>query len=201
MVGSAAPAACASSTFGFTRFRDGIVGRPSTLLAHHFARRFVGADSEQPRVAKLAVHGPLDEPALHDDLGLDPVRAHARESYGFGERRRFHLEAVPLLPEVEQHARVAAGADLTGEDEVVTLVVADEQRAEADAGPLRVGEPAHHELLRGLAFHLQPLLRAAVLVDRVAPLRDDSFPPLRARLLPRARAYQLGHPSDRRLER
>jgi hypothetical protein len=44
------------------------------------------------------------------------------------------LEGVKALSEIEQQLRVEAGADLAGEHEVVAIVVADEQRPEADAG-------------------------------------------------------------------
>ncbi len=46
------------------------------------------------------------------------------------------------------------GADLAGEDEVVALEVADEQRAESDARALRVGEAADDEVLRRSHFIL-----------------------------------------------
>ena len=76
------------------------------------SRRLVGADAEQPGMAKLAVHRPLDEGDLHDDLGPHPVRAHARQADGFGERRLRDLERVQPRAEVEQQLRVEAGADL-----------------------------------------------------------------------------------------
>src|SRR5437867_1854925 len=126
--------------------------------------RLIGADAQQPRMAKLAVNGPLDERDLHDKLGTYPVRADARQADGFGERRLRDFKAPEPLAEVQQQLRVEAGADLPGEHEVVSLEVADEQRAEPDPAPLRIGESADHELLRRLAFHLQPVPRAAVLV-------------------------------------
>ena len=91
-------------------------------------------DAEQPRMAQLAVHRPLDEGDLHDDLGPHPVRAQARQADapcvngGFGD-----LERVEPRAQVEQQLGVEARADLAGEDEVVAFEVADEQRAEADA--------------------------------------------------------------------
>ena len=104
------------------------------------------------------------------------------------ERRRGDLERVEPRAQVEQQLRVEARADLAGEHEVVALEVADEQRAQADARALRIGEAADDELLARLALHLQPVRRAAVLVGRVAPLGDDALPALGARALPRLAA-------------
>ena len=174
--------------------------RDHDVSLHDLARRLVGADAEQPRMAQLAVHRPLDERDLHDDLGPHPVRAQARQPDGLGERRLRDLERVQPRAQIEQQLRVEAGADLAGEDEVVPLEVADEQRAQADARALRIGEPADHELLRRLALHLQPVRRAAVLVRRVAPLRDDALPALAARALPRLRIVERRHALQRRLE-
>ena len=68
---------------------------------------------------ELAVHRPLDERDLHDDLGADPVRAQARQPDALGERRLRDLERIQPRAEVQQQLRVEAGADLPGEDEVV----------------------------------------------------------------------------------
>ena len=97
------------------------------------------------------------------------------------------FDGVEALSQIQQQLRVEAGADLAGEDEVAAFVVADEQRAEPDARALRIGEPADDELLRRLAFHLQPVFRAAMLVGRAAALGDDAFPSFAARALPRVR--------------
>ena len=135
-------------------------------------------------MAKLAVHRPLDEGNLHDDLGPHPVRANARQSDGFGERRFRDLDRIEPRAKFQQQLGIEARADLPGEDEVVALEISDEQRAQADASALRIGESADHELLRRLALHLQPVRRAAMLVLRIAPFRDHAFPSLAARALP-----------------
>ena len=71
----------------------------------------------------------------------------------FGEGRPREISsASSRARSVEQQLRVEAGADLAGEDEVVALEIADEQRAQADPAALRVGEPADHELLRASHF-------------------------------------------------
>ena len=92
---------------------------------------------------------------------------------------------IEARAQVEQQLRVEAGADLAGKHEVLAFVVADEQRAEADARALRIGKAADDELLRRLALHLQPVLRAAMLVRRAAAFRDHAFPAFAPRAFPR----------------
>src|SRR5439155_5580075 len=156
----------------------------SRRLAHYVARVLVEADAEQPRMPQLAVHGPLDEGDLHDDLRARPMRAQAGQPLRARERRRRDLDPIEPRAQIEQQLRVEAGADLAGEHEIVLLEIPDEQRAEADASALRIGEAADDELLRRLAFHLQPVRRTPMLVRRVAALRDDAFPALPAGPLP-----------------
>src|SRR5438128_6168687 len=97
---------------------------------------------------ELAVHGPLDEGDLHDNLGTHPMRAQARQSFASGERRLLDLETIEPRAQVEQQLRVEPGADLAGEDEIVLIEVADEERAQTGARALRIGEAADYELLR-----------------------------------------------------
>src|SRR5687767_4637050 len=125
---------------------------------------------------ELAVHGPLDETDLHDDGRSDPVGAETGKALGLRERRLRDFERVEPRAQVEQQLCVETGADLAGKDEVLSFVIADEQGAEADARALRIGEPADYELLRRLAFHLEPQRRAPLLVGRAAALGDDAFP-------------------------
>src|SRR5262245_29382312 len=113
------------------------------------------------------------------------MRPRSRQAAGLRERRRGDLEDVEAASQVQQELRVETGADLAGEDEVGSVLVADEQSAKADARPLRVGEPSDNELLRRLALHLQPVLRAAMLVGRTAPFRDHPFPTLTPGEVPR----------------
>src|SRR6185436_4930000 len=108
-------------------------------------------------MAQLAVRRPFDEGDLDDDLRTHPVRAHARQPDGLGERRLRDLERIEPRAELQQELRVEAGADLPGVDKVVVLAlrltlagrralssgeVADEQRAQTNASALRIGEPA-----------------------------------------------------------
>src|SRR6185503_19982212 len=121
-------------------------------LSDDRSRGLVGADAEQPRVAQLSVHRSLDEADLDDDLGTRPVGTDARQAYGAGEGRRRNFQRVEPRAQVEQQPGVEAGADLAREHEIVAVVVANEQRAEADARALRIGEAADHQLLRRLAL-------------------------------------------------
>src|SRR5262245_4354029 len=160
------------------------------MLPDDIARRLVEANAEEARMAQLAVHRPLDEADLHDDLRPHPVRAQPREALRARERRRGNLERVEPRTEIEQKLGVESCADLSGKAEVAALEVPDEQRAEPDALALRIGEAADDELLRLLAFHLQPARRSAVLVARSAALRDDAFPSLAPRDVPRVIALE-----------
>ena len=79
--------------------------------------------------------------------------------------------------------------DTLGEDWLDRALAHTATPCKGARGPLtriraRPGESAHHEVRLQLAFHLQPVRRAPVLVPRVTPLRDDAFPPFTARSLP-----------------
>ena len=144
------------------------------------------------------------------------MRAQARQALGLRERRLRNLERVQARAQLEQEGRVEAGADLSGKAEVflVTLrlllraprvlprgEVADEERAEADALALRIGEAADDERVPRLALHLQPALRPAMLVLRVAALGDDTFPPFGTRALPGFGTIECDRVLDRQLQR
>ena len=73
-------------------------------------------------MAQFAVAGPLNESDLHDDFGIDPVGAQAREAGGAGERGLRDFERVEFLTELKQQIVVEAGADFSGVDEVGCLV-------------------------------------------------------------------------------
>src|SRR5258707_1786195 len=93
-----------------------------------------------------------------------------------------------------------AGADLPGEDKIFVFKIADEERAQPNASAWGVGDPGDHQLLRFLALHLQPVRGAAMLVSRVAALRDYAFPALAARALPRLWIAERGHALQGRLK-
>ena len=63
-------------------------------------------------------------------------------------------------------------------------MITGEQRAETNTFALRIRKTPDEEILRQLAFHFKPLLRTAVLVNRTASLRDDSFPTFSLRAFP-----------------
>src|SRR5687767_14467673 len=120
-------------------------------------RRLVGAHAEQTGMPKLAVYRPFHERDRNDDFGSYPVHVEPRQTDRFGEGRLGALESGKTLAEIEQELRVEASADLTGEDEVVSLEVANEQSAEAEPTTSRIGEAADHELLGSFDLHLQPV--------------------------------------------
>src|SRR5687768_15826325 len=110
---------------------------------------------------ELPVCRPLDEADLDDDLGAHPV-CHPWKSDELRERPLGDLESVEPGAKIEQQSGVESRADLSSEDEVAVLVVADQKRAEPDTFPLRIGKSADDEVLRQLAFHLEPVLRSPV---------------------------------------
>ena len=91
-------------------------------------------------MTELAVLGPLNEAYLYDDLRTHPVGAHAWQADGFGRRRRLYFDLIELCAEVEQQLGIKAGTDLSRKDKDIAFIVPDEQSAEADAFPLRIGE-------------------------------------------------------------
>src|SRR6186997_19130 len=100
-------------------------------------------------MAKLVVAGPLDKRRLDDDRRLHPVRAQFRQARRDGKWRLGDFDRIEALAKIEQEFRVEARANLSGEHQVVAVVIANEQRPESDARALRIGEAADNELLRG----------------------------------------------------
>src|SRR6185369_14994379 len=98
-------------------------------------------------MAKLAVFGPLNETNLHFNFRTHPVRAHARQTDSFRERRLGYFHVIQARAQIEQEFGIEAGADLSGEDEVVALVMSNQQRTESDAFSLRIRKPTDDEVL------------------------------------------------------
>src|SRR3954447_10388712 len=165
--------------------RPGSDPRSGRTLAHDVARPLVLAQSEEARLTQPAGAGPLGEADLGDEPRLDPVGALRQRLDGLAEGRLVRLERVELLAQVRQRPGVEPGADLAGVAQDAVLVVADEQRAEADARALRLGEAADHDLLLEEALELEPVTRAAGAVRRIGALGDHALPALRARALVR----------------
>src|SRR5262245_23728152 len=108
---------------------------PSACLPYDVAGVLVGAQAKVARVAQLAVARPLGEPDLHHQLRSHPagaVLAHQTP----GERGRLLLDGRQQTVQAAQGGFVEAGADLAGVDEVASVVVAEQQRAQLDSAAL-----------------------------------------------------------------
>ncbi len=116
-------------------------------------------------MAKFPVDGPFNEGDRDHNLRPHPVLPDARQSGGDRERRLIDFLRAQSLAKVEQQLAVETGADFSGEDEVVTPVVADQQRTETDPCALGIGKASDDKIAGDFAFHLQPLFRAPMLVD------------------------------------
>src|SRR5215468_11441002 len=87
------------------------------------------------------------------------------------------------MAEVDRHAAAEAGPDLAHVHETSRVVVhSEEQRTDAGAAALGIGEAADHELLLLDALRLQPAPAAARPVRRVPALRDHALERHAARL-------------------
>src|SRR5258708_936425 len=131
------------------------------------------SDTQQPRMAQLAMCGPLNKPNLHDDLRTHPVCTQARQSNSFRKRRLPYLEIIQSCTQLQQQLGVEASSNLSREHKLVTFVITNQERTESDAFALRICESPNDELLRHLALHFQPMFRTALFINRIAPLRDD----------------------------
>jgi hypothetical protein len=125
-------------------------------------------------MSNLAVVGPLGEGDLGDELRLHPVRVFAKPP---GRRRReralCRFELVQRRSELARAFCREAGPDLAGEDQIVAVVVADEQRADSYARPLRIREAADDELLPANTLGLQPPAALSEQIGEVPVLGDD----------------------------
>ncbi len=164
-------------------------GRPDRLLADDAPGRLVEAEPLEGRVADLALVRPLGERDLGDDLGPHPVRAASDAARRRGERRCRDGEGrEPGAQRARGHLREAR-SDLAGEDEASRVVMgADEERADARASALGIGEPTDHELLSPDALGLQPAAVAAGRIRQPAAFRHDTLEPETARRREECRA-------------
>src|SRR6476620_3893233 len=126
---------------------SGWVITPRSPFLRHVASVLVRTKAEQTRVTQLAVHSPLDEGNLDDDLGAHPVCAQAWKADGLREWRFGHLEGVESGAEVQQQLRVEPRADLPGEHELVVFEISDEQCTQTYSAALGIRESADDELL------------------------------------------------------
>src|SRR5437867_209000 len=113
--------------------------------------------TQKPWMTQLAVHRPLNETHLHDDLGPYPVSAYAWQADGPGKRGLSNLDLIQLRTEIEQQTRIKASPNLACKYKIPVVIIANQQRPEADSFSLRIREPTDNKLLSQLAFHFQPM--------------------------------------------
>src|SRR6266550_1926916 len=146
-----------------------------TVPPRALRRILVGAQTEERRLTKLAVGGPLGVDELGHELRPHPGRIfHARR---WIEGGRLRSEPHELYRQHVEGLLRKAGAHLADVAKLRSVVEADEKRAEMLAAAFRRRVPADHEF--GLLPHLdlapegRPNPR---LVGRGLVLRDDPFP-------------------------
>src|SRR4051812_1096501 len=113
-------------------------------------------------MSNVSTTRPLGELDLGDERRLYPVRMFAEPSRRNGIERRFlDLQLLELVAQLhaERVGPSCPGSDLAGEAQRVSLVVTNQNRSDAAARPLRIGEPADNELLALRAFALLPVAR------------------------------------------
>src|SRR3954451_6239409 len=171
-------------------------GRP---FVHHLAGAFVLAQPEEARLEHPAGGGPLREADLRDELRADPVHPRGARLDRLVERRRWNLQRLEPRAQRHERRRVDPRAHLARVAQRARLVVADQQRAEAEAGALRFGEAADDDLLLQDALELEPVARAPAAVGRVRALGDQALPSRRAGALVgvAARAWDRGADPER----
>src|SRR5438034_6703542 len=123
----------------------------SSCLSHDLACCFVSSHPKQARMPELSMHRPFNEADVHNNLRTHPMCPQARQPDSFGKWWLRYLQMVQLCAQIQKQFGVEAGADLSGEDEVVSFKVTNQKRPEANTLALRIGEPTHNEFLRHLA--------------------------------------------------
>src|SRR2546430_1255229 len=146
-----------------------------TVPPRALRRILVGAQTEERRLTKLAVGGPLGVDELCHELRPHPGRIfHAR---CWIEGWRLRSKPHELYRQHVEGLLRKAGAHLADIAKLRSVVEADEKRAEMLAAAFRRRVPADHEF--GLLAHLDlaPERRPNPrLVGRGLVLRDDPFP-------------------------
>src|SRR5690349_10947506 len=131
-------------------------------------------------MAHAALAGPFGERHFGDELRAHPMALHVARLVLEG--RLVGLEVGELLLERAQRGVVEAGADVARVAQLSLRVVdAEQERAEAAAAALRIGEAAHDELLALRALELDPRGRSRRRVRRLGALADEALEPLVAR--------------------
>src|SRR4051794_35064653 len=125
-------------------------------------------------MANDRIGGPVAVLNLADEARLDPMDALLRHPLGEHDRRLGPCDRVEALPQLDQLLIVEPGADPAGVAQLpIRVIIAEQQRAEAEPLTARVGKADYDELVPVQAFYLEPLGAAARTVGPVAPLRDD----------------------------
>src|ERR1051325_1498411 len=106
------------------------------VFAADLLRFFIGAEPLKGWMTDLAVARPLGEDDLADQPRLHPVRMATEPSRRRRiERRRILFDCFEPPFQVECDRMRESGPHLSREDQLRAIVVADEQRADADAAP------------------------------------------------------------------
>jgi hypothetical protein len=106
---------------------------------------------------------------------LDPVVRAPRHG-ARRERTRVGAQGFELFRNAGQGRMIEARADIAGvAQHAVVVMDPEQQRADAGARALRIGEAADDEFLAPAAFQFDPVGRAARDIAGVAPLADHAF--------------------------
>ena len=132
----------------------------------------------------MRVAGPLRERDLGDETRLDPVCVASEPTRRTRRERTVRrLDLFEPRAQIPRDADAETGPDLAGEDESIPVVVPNEERADALARSLRIGEAADDEFLPLDALRLHPAAAFPGLIRLVAPLRHDALEPETAGVL------------------
>src|SRR5205823_12297920 len=134
---------------------------------YHFARRLVGADTQEGGMTDVARGRPFGEANLHDERGID--EPHALWNATGAERAVVARGRGEPLSEVGDDRTRQPAADLARVVQNVAVVVADAQRSDTAGPALLTRLPAaDDELLAELVLDLDPRARSSPeLVARV----------------------------------
>src|SRR5439155_22669085 len=152
----------------YGRFRGGVHRGPLTPA---LLRLLVGPQPLKARLPQEIILRPFTKGDFGHEARLDPMHIGPPRQVPVVKRTALLAQLIQAPAQIEQGLVRETGTDLAGINQplAVIAVVADEQGAEADARPLRIGEAADHELLAADAFDLQPPVTARLKV-RTVPL-------------------------------
>src|SRR5688572_3133523 len=103
-------------------------------FADDLRRLFVHPETLKGGMTYLSVSGPFGEHNLGHERRLHPVRLAAERPSGWRiEGRACLRDGIELLPQLQRRAVGEACTDLSREDQLPALVVANQQRADSRA--------------------------------------------------------------------